>query len=153
MLIKELSLEDAIQERGYYRREQSPTYDRSYLVPSLGNESHAGDSCHFNLLVKVANIVLMTLHAKAGIKQVYPLANKNKPEGSERKRMYIDRTLSTILDVKIERPESICYNFNPSQKLIESAKKVTKTYNAEHRNKQSRSNTEVYFVIINIFVF
>ena len=118
-------------------------------------KSPASDSFQFNLLLKVTNIVLITTHSKAGIKRVYSLANKSKPEGSGRNCMDMDGTLSTILGVKFGRPESTCtcYNFNPSQKLFESAKNATKIYNEEHSNKQSRSNAEFYVFIIYVFVF
>ena len=97
-------------------------------------KSPAGDNFRFKLLFRVAVLVLITPHSNAGIERVYSLVNKNKGEGSDRNRMDID--------VKLGRPESTCacHSFNPSQNLIESAKRATRTYNDEHNNKQSSSN-------------
>ncbi|KAG1665347.1 AP-4 complex subunit mu-1 [Nymphon striatum] len=53
-------------------------------------------------LFKVAKLVLLIPHLNAGIERVYSLVNKNT---SERNRMDIDGTLSSILAVKIDRPE------------------------------------------------
>ena len=76
---------------------------------------------------------------------MFSLVNKNKPERSDRKCMGIDGTLSPILGKKLGQPESTCtyFNFSPSQKLLESARKATRIYNEEHSNKQSCSNAEV----------
>ena len=76
---------------------------------------------------------------------MYSLVNKNKQQGFGRNRKDRDRTLSPILDIKLARPESTCtwYNVNPSQKLLESAKKATTADNEEQSNKQSSSNAEV----------
>lgn len=42
----------------------------------------------------------------AGIERVSPLVNKSKNECSDRNRMDSEGTLSTILSVKFEQPES-----------------------------------------------
>ena len=65
------------------------------------------------------------------------LVRKSRPEGFDRTRMNIDGTVSSILGVKHGRPESTCtcYNFNPNQNLLESAKKATRAYYKEYSKK------------------
>ena len=46
------------------------------------------------------------LYCNAGIERLFSLVNKNKNESSERNRLDIKGSLSSILTVKLERPES-----------------------------------------------
>jgi hypothetical protein len=73
-------------------------------------------------------------HSNAGIEHVFSLVNKNKSENSDRNRLDIERSLSTILAVKLDRPESEfnCYDYSPSESLLKDAKKATKKYNDSH---------------------
>ena len=92
-------------------------------------------SPRFNLLFKVAVIVLVTPHSNAGIERVFSLVNKNKSEGSDRNRLSIEGSLSSILAVKLARPEiyeHCCYKYNPSKDLLSKAKKATNVYNSKH---------------------
>ena len=59
-------------------------------------------------------------------------ANKNKPENSQRNRLDIEGTLSSIIVVNLDRPECFtkCRDFKPSAKLLTKAKKATTEYNA-----------------------
>ena len=63
-------------------------------------KSPAGNNYRFRTLFEVALLVLITPHSNAGIERVYSLVNKNRPEGSERNRLDIDASLSSILAVK-----------------------------------------------------
>ena len=67
---------------------------------------------------------------------MYSLVNKSK-QGSDRNRMDVDGTLSSIIRVKLGRPESVkcCYQYESSQQVLELAKKATTVYDAEHSNK------------------
>ena len=69
-------------------------------------KSSVGNNFRFHNLIEVAKIVLITPHSNAGIERVYSLMNKNKSEGSEKNRLDIDGSLSSILAVKLDRPES-----------------------------------------------
>ena len=64
-------------------------------------------------------------HLNAGIERVYALVSKNKSEGSDRNRLDIEGTLSSILAVKLNQPEAFCqcYEFTPGAKLLSEAKK------------------------------
>ena len=92
--------------------------------------SLAGNNQRFELLFKVAKLILITPHSNAGIERVFNLVN-NKFAGSDRNQLDIEGSLSSILAVKMERPESQekCYCFKPSDELLNSAKKATYTYN------------------------
>ena len=94
--------------------------------------SLAGNNQRFELLFKVAKLILITPHSNAGIERVFSLGNKNKSAGSDRNKLDIEGSLSSILAVKMERPESQekCYCFLPSDELLNSAKKATYTYNS-----------------------
>ena len=68
--------------------------------------SPVGYNYHFKFLFEVARIVLTIPHSNAGIELLFSLVNKNKNESSDRNRLDIEGSLSSILTVKIERPES-----------------------------------------------
>ena len=96
--------------------------------------SPAGENYWFRLLFRVAVLVLVTPHSNAGFGCLYSLVNKNKPQGSDRNRMDIDETISSILAVKLACPESKCncYDFRPSKYLIRIAETAATRYNKEH---------------------
>ena len=93
--------------------------------------SLAGNNQRFELLFKVAKLILITQHSDAGIERVFSLANKNKSASSDRNKVDNEGSLSSILAVKMQRPEfqEKCYCFKPSDELLNSAKKATYTYN------------------------
>ena len=93
--------------------------------------SLAGNNQGFELLFKVAKLILITLHSDVGIERVFSLVNKNKSAGSDRNNLDNEGSLSSILAVKMQQPEfqEKCYCFKPSDELLNSAKKVTYTYN------------------------
>ena len=97
-------------------------------------KSPVGNNYRFRLLFNVARLVLVTPHSNAGIERVYALVNKNKAEGSDRNRLDIERSLSSILAVKLDQPEAFfkCYDFKPDAKLLAEAKKATTKYNNLH---------------------
>ena len=63
--------------------------------------------------------------------RVFSLVNKNNSAGSDWNKLGIEGSLSCILAVKMQRPESQekCYYFKPSDELLNSVKKATYTYN------------------------
>ena len=69
--------------------------------------SPVGPNYRFKLLFEVARIALTISHSNAGIERLFSLVNKNKNEGSGRNRLDIEGSLSSILTVNLERPESI----------------------------------------------
>ena len=97
--------------------------------------SLAGKNQRFELLFMVAKPILITPHSNAGIERVFSFVNKNKSASSDRNRLDIEGSLSSILAVKAERPESQekCYCFKPSDELLNSGKKATHTYNKSNR--------------------
>ena len=111
-----------------------------YILQSL--KSPVGNHYRFRLLFEVAKIVLLTPHSNASIERVYSLVNKNKRAGSERNRLDIDGSLSSILAVKLDKPESDfkCYEFKPSNELLLSAKTATRRYNKEHSSTSASSS-------------
>ena len=78
----------------------------------------------------MAKLILITPHSNGRIERVYFLVNKNKRQGKERNRLDIEGSLSSILAVKLEIPESkfAYYNYRPDDSLLVSAKKATLLY-------------------------
>ena len=93
--------------------------------------SLAENNQRFELLFKIAKLILIIPHSNASIERVFSLVNKNKSAGSDMNQLDIEGSLSSILAVKMERPESQekCYYFKPSDELLNSAKKATYTDN------------------------
>ena len=106
-----------------------------YMLYNL--KSLVGNDSRFHLLFQVAKLILITPHSNSGIERVYSLVNKNKRQGTERNRLDIEGSLSSILAVKLDRPESkfACYNYRPDESLLVSAKKATQLYNEAHCSK------------------
>ena len=96
------------------------------MVPHSTIEN-LGRKQRFELLFKVPKLILITLHSNAGVERVFSLVNKNKSAGNDRNKLDIEGSLSSILAVKMEWPESQekCYCFKSSDELLNSAKKVT----------------------------
>ena len=77
-------------------------------------------------MFEVAWFVLTIPHSNAGIERLFSLVNKNKTESSERNTLDIEGSLSSILTVKLERPESKekCYLYKPDKELLQNTKKA-----------------------------
>ena len=97
--------------------------------------SLAGNNQRFELLFEVAKLILKTPHSNVGIERVFSLVNKNKSADMDRNKLDIEGSLSSILAVKMELPESQenCYCFKPSDELLNSTKEVTYTYYGSKR--------------------
>ena len=87
--------------------------------------------------------MLITPHSNAEIERVYALVNMNKAEGTDRNRLGIEGSLSSILAVKLARPEAFfkCYDFKPDEKLLGDAKKGTRKYKTLHSSISSNVAT------------
>ena len=92
--------------------------------------SVVGNSDRFSLLFKCALVVLLTPHSNASIERVFSLVNKNKSEASNRNQLDIEGSLSSVLAVKLDRPESVssCLDYDPDDKLLQEAKKAAVNY-------------------------
>ena len=89
-------------------------------------------------MFEVAGIVLTIPHSNVGVERVFSLVNKNKNESSDRNRLDIEESLSLILTVKLERPESKekCYLRKLDKELLRNAKKATIKANIKDRTAQ-----------------
>ena len=106
-----------------------------YMFNNL--KSLVGNNSRFHLLFQVAKLILVKPHSNSGIERFYSLVNKNKEQGTERNRLDIEGSLSSILAAKLDRPESkfACYNYQSDESLLASAKKATRLYNEAHCSK------------------
>lgn len=85
--------------------------------------------CEFDLLFKVANVVLTIPHSNAGEERIFSLINKNKT--SSRSSLSLDGTLSSLITVKTHIEEPL--KWQPSEELIKKAKQSTSSYNQQHK--------------------
>ena len=69
--------------------------------------------------------MLLTPYSNACIEGVFSLADKNKSEGSNHNRLDIKGSLSLILTVKLDCPESVlsCVDYDSDDELLQAAKK------------------------------
>ena len=100
--------------------------------------SPVGNNLRFNLLFKVAQIILLIPPSNACSERVFSLVNKNKNESSDRNRMGQDGSLSAILAVKRDCPEAKtkCFDYKPDKTLLDKARKATVTYNEKHKSSK-----------------
>ena len=83
----------------------------------------------FELLFRVAEVVMTIPHSNAGEERIFFLINKNKtPSGSSLK---IEGTLSSLILVKTHISDPLTWN--SSEAMLEKAKRATRAYNQEHR--------------------
>lgn len=107
--------------------------DTHYHVDALwgylrGVRKPGCNELEFNLLFKVAEVVLTIPHSNAGEERIFSFINKNKTPS--RSSLDIKGTLSSLTVVKthIENP----LVWKPTEELLQKAKKATKTYNEQH---------------------
>ena len=94
-------------------------------------KSMIGNNDPFSFLFKCALVALLTPQSNASIERIFSLVNKNKLEGSDHNRLDIERSLLSILAVKLDRPESVssCLDYDPDDKLLQATKKAAVNYN------------------------
>ena len=99
----------------------------------LKDVKKAGSSVHkFDVLFKVAEVVIMIPHSNAGEERIHVLSYINKNKTPSRSSLRLDGTLSALILVKthIENP----LNWEPTKDLVEKAKKATRLYNDKHKS-------------------
>ena len=86
-------------------------------------------------------MVLLMPHSNAGIKKVFSLVNKNKSNWSNRNWLDVEGSLSSILAVKLDWPESFSpwTEYDPDSHLPEAAKKATVIYNKRKSSAEGQS--------------
>ena len=111
----------------------SEGYPRVDLIWNFLREKRLPGSItrEFGILSKVANAVLTIPHSNAGEERIFSLINKNKTPS--RASLDITGTLSSIITVKTHIDDPL--QWQPSQKILEKAKKATYEYNKKHSSK------------------
>ena len=69
-------------------------------------KSSVARNYRIRLLFSVARLMLVRLHSNAGTERVCALVNKNNAEATDRNRLDIEGSLSSILAVKLAQPEA-----------------------------------------------
>ena len=135
-------------------------------------KNSVGCNYKFRLLFNVAQLVMVAPHLNAGIERVYALVSKYKSEGSDRNRLDIEGTLSSI---KLNQPEvfSKCYELTLDVKLMSETKKqqqsaITCIHHHHHHHQNFRlvvvfcknvntfsliDNTRCYCSLLRLFIF
>lgn len=83
----------------------------------------------FDLLFKVAEVVLTIPHSNAGEERIFSYINKNKTPS--RDSLSLIGTLSSIITVKTHIDNPV--QWNPSESLLKSAKRATAEYSKQHK--------------------
>jgi len=90
------------------------------------------DSARFARLAEVAKLVLTIPHSNVGEERVFLVIRKIRRD--DRAKIQLEGTLSSLVTVKLNLPESKaqpCYTFKPSKELLQRPKKATSYYNKE----------------------
>ena len=83
----------------------------------------------FNLLFRVAEVVLTIPHSNAGEERLFSYINKNKT--SSRSSLSLEGTLSSIMTIKTHIDDPL--HWKPTESLLKKAKRATMTYNTQHK--------------------
>ena len=90
-------------------------------------KSPIGNNKSFNFLFEIVQVVLLIPHSNATIDCFFSLVSKNNNESSDRNCFDQDKTLPSILAVKLYRPDissALCYEFQSNKELLGMAKKA-----------------------------
>ncbi|CAB4032496.1 PREDICTED: uncharacterized protein LOC106702191 [Paramuricea clavata] len=110
--------------------EDDPHYRIDILWGYLKGVKKPGtNSLEFDLLFRVAEVVMTIPHSNAGEERIFSLINKNKTPS--RSSLELNGTLFSLIVVKTHIQDPL--NWQPSRCLIEKAKKSTKLYNDKHK--------------------
>ena len=83
----------------------------------------------FKHLPKIAEVVVVIPHSNAEQERLFSIVQKNKTDS--RSHLNLDGTLSSILAMKLQYPESStpCHKWKPNDEMLKDSKKATVKYN------------------------
>ena len=87
----------------------------------------------FKHLPLVAEIVLIIPHSNSGQERLFSIVRKNKTDS--RSSLKLDGSLSSILAMKCQNPESVtpCFKWRPEEEILQKSSRSTYTYNQKHQ--------------------
>ena len=109
----------------YHRMDRVWSYIPEMKLPGM-------DIKRFGRLAKVVSVVLTIPHSNAGEERVFSVIRKIRRD--DRANLHLQGTLSSLITVKLNLPESKlnpCHAFQPSKTLLQRAEKATSFYNKE----------------------
>ena len=111
--------------------EEKEPFARMDVLWAFLSKKKSPDGCQmrFANLAKLAQLVLVLPHSNASEERLFSLVRLNKT--SYRSRLSLDGTLSSILTIKMHNAEP-CYKFEPTNEMLENAKRATREYNQQH---------------------
>lgn len=122
--------------------EDDPYYHVDILWGYLkGVKTPGTNSLEFDLLFRVAEVVMTIPHSNAGEERIFSLINK-KNKTPSRSSLNLNGTLSSLVVVKTHIQDPL--NWQPTTSLIEKAKKSTKLYNDKHKSVLTVKQCTIY---------
>ena len=86
--------------------------------------------------IRLPETSIRILHgiSNASLERLFSIIQKNKTDMQS--SLKLDGTLSSILSIKSDNPESrtLCFKWRPDQDLLELSHKAAKAYNDEHKS-------------------
>ena len=125
--------EDDLQKELWQSCRQDGILLLDHFWHCLGKHCLADGTLQFDLLAKVALLVLTIPHSNAAEERVFSMVSKNKTKF--RSKLDLAGTLSSILISKLALDEGKgreCYKFHPEKSVLKTAKKATMSYNQAH---------------------
>ena len=119
----------------YHRMDRIWGHIADIKLPGMG-------SARFARLAEVAKLVLTIPHSNAGEERVFSVICKIRRD--DRGKLQLEGTLSSLVTVKLNLPESKtqpCYTFQPSKALLQKAKKATSYYNKKVCSSRDSSSS------------
>ena len=113
-------------------KEGTKHYRMDSIWGHIATIKNVNGSCRFELLSKVAKLVLVIPHSNAGEERVFNLIRQNKTP--TRSCLNPNGTLASIIQVKLANRQP-CLAWDPPKPLLSASKKATVQYNSMHKNK------------------
>jgi hypothetical protein len=134
-LLQKEDIPSIVWESALVKQDDENSHTRIDMIWGHISDMKTGDNCNlqFPSLSAIARLVLTLPHSNAGEERVFSLVRLNKTP--YRSCLGIDGTLSSILTVKMNDIEP-CYNYEPTQEMLEKSKKATWEYNKQHQKNK-----------------
>ena len=117
--------DDGCNKVTYHRMDRIWSYLGEMKLPGM-------NTARLLRIAKVANVIFTIPHSNAGEERVFSVIHKIRRD--DRGSLQLQGTLSSLVTVKLNLPETKahpCYAFEPSNALIQKARKATSFYNKE----------------------
>lgn len=132
-LLNESSIPQAIWKEALIFEDESTGikhYRMDIIWGYIASMKNPDSSYSFQLIPKVAKLILLIPHSNAGEERIFSLIKQNKTQS--RSSLQSNGTLSSIIQVKLANNQT-CITWEPVKDLLASSKKATMEYNSLHK--------------------